>query len=327
MKLSTCIYTTQVDDGNNKNSIHGAKGKKDSSELKRRGDNWRGQPVNESVEMFANSTVDSMLAGSVSNGPYSKEQEVNDATPRKSHSDTMSGVKSENCVCANDEGKILAPCKPVSEHTSDGNDAPSSDQEGMLDYEVIDLLSSEDEEESSSATATQKVIVLPSSSAKESDENQQREVIDLTNTDTVDQFNTTMPPCRKRRKTVRYNLRDARLDTPVSSTEIAVVTPVRRKTRYNKPRCQYSSDLEPKTTEAGKDGVASEGEDSDESEAFNSDDESKSESDCDEDMDKKPTAKNGLSAYEQLRLERIKRNNAKLVGGCPFPNTLPLPSC
>jgi hypothetical protein len=156
------------------------------------------------------------------------------------------------------------------------------------------------------------------------EQHQHNEVIDLTSDD-------QLSICQVQRRNFRYYLRDkCKSLTEVNPTSISGAR------RNCKGALEVGGKVELKIrveAETGVDGNVcndtggeaeedsernSKTEDTNKTESKHcgvndSDSESSLSSDSDEDLDKKPTAKNGLSAYEQLRAERIKRNIAKLV--------------
>ena len=154
-------------------------------------------------------------------------------------------------------------------------------------------------------------------------ENQQREVVDLTGDSDEDIYNVPVRQ-KKKRKHIRYKLRDdsknqdspkgAMIEMPTkpsSSTIDTNATPA-EPPPINVTKLGEENSLCPKEDMINNDLNVAE---STCSRFSTTDDNNESNSsDSDEDLDKKPAAKDGLSAYELLRQERIKRNIAKLVG-------------
>ena len=189
--------------------------------------------------------------------------------------------------------------------------------------------------------AVEQDTVADLDSGSSSDGHQQYDVIDLTS-DTDDPKESTYSQSRN---SARYNLRQKKIGQDTLAGGKLAPAPERRRLRGKKSTAGQDSRYV-KQTQVYKDrkncnddkdnGNGSSGDEvgpstgpgkkpaakptseqlSDTDEETSSDSEENSE---DEDLDKKPAANNGLSAYEQLRLERIKRNNAKLVRShCSF---------
>jgi hypothetical protein len=139
------------------------------------------------------------------------------------------------------------------------------------------------------------------------EENQrQYDVVDLTD-------DARHAPLVKRRKNSRYSLRDK--DPTTEDTNMSATFVIPTNTDTDQAELNRYADFKLKF-ERGKNNTEDESES--EYSRFSKTDDDNLElsdfSDIDDDLNTKPTASNGLSAYEQLRLDRIQRNNAKLVG-------------
>jgi hypothetical protein len=165
---------------------------------------------------------------------------------------------------------------------------------------------------------------------------QQHEVIDLTN-DEDDDLNT----CAKKRKNVRFSLRYRYSDerdrgststNKLNANEVEIQGSsqptddhsdhaefqlndgidtgkgLEEKNDKNETENCHITEAAKSANRNGTESDSSRSEDTDDSESV-----SFCPSESDKDLDTKPKAKDGLSAYELLRLERIKRNVAKLV--------------
>lgn len=139
--------------------------------------------------------------------------------------------------------------------------------------------------------------------SNEFSENCQHEIIDLTSDDAsiISDSNG-----QKRKRNARYDLRD-RAQCPNESTNAeqeAHASLVHSTTSlFNDTESCDELDGESENDELDDTYTS----------LFNTTEDGESEFSDDEDMDTKPKARNGLSAYELLRQERIERNNTKLV--------------
>lgn len=140
---------------------------------------------------------------------------------------------------------------------------------------------------------------------------QEEDVIDLT----VDDDNGTAPMIPQTRKNGRYKLRHGKNGEKVEANN----TSSKHETSPNNDT-EFGEEKNPDSEEDFEKGM-DESECSRFSRTGNEDSQLQSDvlfSDSDEDMKQKPEAETGPSPYELQRLERIKRNIARLVGAILF---------